>query len=179
MQKLLFYFIALFVLFFACTQNPSEEETNTKVSTSATPDATEVVTPTPIPPPQKPTPDLKPIPQASQKDLVYPERFQTAGINKFKGAKITNNNILDNSQGKYGQRINMKSTAKYEDVLSFYKADLENNGWKHNTAMDNSLKDEDVIFFSTNYTKDNYTLMLSVTGLGKDNTSVIKILKEN
>jgi len=189
MQKLLFYFIALFVLFFACSQNEttSKDKTNNQTTSITSPNqrtkpADNVPVPTPIPPPQNPENDKnkgKPVPQAPKKDLKYPKEYTRLGISKFNGAEIKNNLLLDNDQGKFGRRIKMNCSAPYDEVMTFYKTSLLKNGWVKNDAMDKSHQDADVTFFATNYTKDEYTLMVSFTKLGSNLTSVSQILKEN
>lgn len=182
MQKLLFYFMALFVLFFACTQEQAatDAQKGQIASTKNASDKEEIPVATPIPPPQVPAnPNLKAVPQAPQEDLVYPKDYVELGVLQFKGAKMDNNLKLDNSQGKYGRRIKMTSNASYDEVFDFYKKSLEKNGWTQNEKMNKTMQDEDIKFFSTNYVKENHTLMLSLTALGQEKVSIMQILKEN
>ena len=193
MQKLLFYFIALFVLFFACSQNETttKDKTDNQALSITSPDkktkpADNIPVPTPIPPPLSPEdkkasdkPFAKPVPQAPKGDLKYPKKYTELGISKFNRAEIKNNLLLDNDQGKYGQRIKMNCPASFDEVMTFYKTSLLRNGWIRNEAMDKSHQDEDVTFFATNYIKDGYTLMVSFTGISSDLTAVSQILKED
>jgi len=184
MQKLALYFVALFILFYACSQDqsdtttPSQPEEVTNLSSKEK--ANEGITATPIPAPETPeSRGFKSVPQAPKKDLVYPKRFSDMGITSYKGATITNNNLLENSKGKYGQRINMRCPGTYEEVLKFYDIALAKKGWKQNKDMDKLYTDSDISHFSTNYSKDNYTLMHAVTKPGAEQIIVMQILKEN
>lgn len=191
MQKLLSYFVALFVLFFACTQNQTETTTVDKNSTNpnsapstsvSNPQATassEGISPTPIPAPEEPKTNIKTVPQAPKKDLKYPQRFRDEGIPQLAKSAVGNNLILENNQGKYGQRIKLTATGSHKSALDFYTKALENNGWVKNIKMDKTVNDEDVDFFSTNYSKDDYTLMLAITGTSNGALYIDQILKEN
>lgn len=183
MQKLILYFIALFVLFFACKQANSEQ-----AATSNNPTNTSTVTktsekapvPTPIPPPQTPTKaPFKQVEQAPAKDLVYPKEFISFGIPQFSGATMENNTKLDNDVGKYGRRIKMNSKASFDEVMDFYAKELVQNGWVKNAKMDRLKEDEGIKFYTTNYEKDEHTLMIAITRLTPNNISILNLLKEN
>ena len=183
MQKLLLYFIALFILFFACTadQTDTDGKTTAPAITAGTPVAEDLLVPTPVPPPNVPGSNIKAVEQAPKEKLVYPKDFLDFGIPKFPEAKVTNNIMLDNSQGKYGQRISLSCSAPYDKILDFYTKALEKNGWTKNAKMDKTIQDEDVRFYTTNYKTENesHTLMLALTELGPENITVLQILKEN
>ncbi|MFT5168120.1 MAG: hypothetical protein ACI8P3_003359 [Saprospiraceae bacterium] len=183
MQKLFLYFIALFVLFFACTPDQPESDTeNTTLSVSAnTPVAEDLPVATPIPPPDVPVQNIKAVEQAPKKDLVYPKQFLKFKIPKFTNSKVENNTMVDNSQGKYGQRVKLDCSASFEKVNDFYAKELVKNGWVKNDAMDKSFQEEDIRHFSTNYMRDEekYTLMLAITKGGVNNVSTVLLLKEN
>lgn len=182
MQKLIFCFIALFVLFFACKQNSKQElqqESKQQISTTTE----ELPVSTPIPPPQTPSQandkPYKKIDQANAKDLVYPSEFTKWGIPQFKGATMENNIMLDGPQGQYGQRIRMNCKAEFNTVMDFYTKQLGKNDWTENENMKQSKEQDDIKFYSTNYEKDNRTLMLAITQLAPGNISVLQILKDN
>ena len=185
MQKLLLYFIALFVLFFACTSNNSESGAGNATSAASVNASGEEGLPvsTPIPPPNTPGQDIKPVEQAPKKDLVYPKEFLKLKVPEFANAKVENNTMLENSQGKYGQRVKLGCNASYEKVNNFYATELVKNGWVKNDTMDKSksFEEEDIRHFSTNYMRDEeaYTLMLSITAVGANNISILLLLKEN
>ena len=180
MQKLLLYFIALFVLFFACTSN--NPESGTRNSTPATSEEGLPVS-TPIPPPNMAGQNIKPIEQAPKKDLVYPKEFLKLKVPQFANAKVENNTMLDNSQGKYGQRVKLGCSTSFDKVNDFYATELVKNGWIKNDAMDKSksFEEEDIRHFSTNYMRDEeaYTLMLNITAVGSNNVSIVLLVKEN
>ena len=184
MQKLLSYFIALFVLFFACTQSPPVEkqsDISTLTTNATTIKKEEIPTPTPIPPPSVPPGAFDKVKQAPAKDLVYPKEFKNMGIKMYSGAKMENNVVIDNNAGKFGRQTRMTCAANFEEVYDFYTNSLPKNGWEKNAKMDKSHQDEDVKYFSTNYMKDNYTLMVAITemGAGSNVVSVSQVLKGN
>ncbi len=181
MQKIIFYFFGLFVLFYACTTNQSEPQNTNAPGAVNKSNADEVPVATPIPPPNLAGKSYKKVKQASSKDLVYPKRYEELGVPKFSNAKIENNIMLDNDFGKYGQRIKLACSGDYDQILDFYAEKLVENGWVKNDEMDKTLEDEDIRFFSTNYMKNGaeYTLMFSATDIGNNKVSISQIVKEN
>jgi len=185
MQKLALYFVALFILFYACSQDQSDTPSQTQQEKTKLNAGNETkdkgIASTPIAAPKTPpeSKGFKEVPQAAKKDLTYPKRFLEMGITKYKGATVTNNNLIENSRGMYGQRINMRCPGTYEEVLKNSMAALVKKGWVQNKEMDKSHEDPDVSHFSTNFTKDNYTLMHAVTRPGSEEIMIMQILKEN
>ncbi len=178
MQKLFTYFIALFVLFFACTQAPEKNDTNATANQNNT---SEGIAPTKITPvnPSKLPNNYNHVDQASQNDLTYPKEFSNMGIPQFKGAKMDNNVPIKNDVGKYARRIKMTCSGSFDEVKTFYKSQLEKNGWEQNNKMNRTGEDEDVQYFVTNFTKDNYTQMFTIIDMGANGVSILQILKEN
>jgi hypothetical protein len=195
MQRLFFYFISLFIIFFACTQqnqesNKEDDLSSTEVSTtntinvsdttisSSTPDA-----PTSPPVPKKirpidPERVPKPVPQAPKEDLVYPKAFKEFEIPKFNGATITNNIILENSKGKFGQRLMMDCPGKLAEIFDFYDQSLQSNGWERIPSMDREKEDNDFQYRSALYQKDGHNFSISLMDVKKGTVAVNQILKE-
>lgn len=172
MQKLAFYFVSLFILFFACTQEPNTTTDTGNDGIKSTP----IV---PSSPASQPRNIPKPVPQAAAADLVYPKEYKEFGIPKFKNAKMENNVPLENAQGKYGRRIKLTCKGTYDEVIKFYDDALVKNGWKQNHNMDNTQDGDGLKYFSTNYVKDDFTFLLSVLDAETEDILVNQILKQN
>jgi len=184
MYKLSICFLCISVLFFACTQESSTDSDGKKGFKNISPldkDAEkDIPVPTPIPPPNVPAaPVIKSVPQAPKKDLKYPKEFNDMGVSMYKGTSVENNVVLDNSQGKFGRRIKLSGNDSFEKVMEFYAEDLVKKGWAKDSKMDKVRRDEHVTYFSTNYTKDNYTLMHSIMATSQGKVNITQILKEN
>lgn len=193
MQRLLFYFFALFVLFFACKQANTDTQnsvSNTTTTTNNTNNSTVPNTPVaessptlaPTPPaniPEEKDKGYKQVKQAPKSELYYPKEYTKMGVNQFSGSTVENNIFLENNKDKFGRRVKLNCPASYEEVLNFYTKSLSQNGWFKNADMDQSGGDEDIKYFSTNYKKDDFTLGFVLLKTGPNSAVVTKILKEN
>lgn len=199
MQRLFFYFLSLFIIFFACTEEQQDStqesvvvaEPSTAVQASkttrevpSTPEASS--SPTQSAPKTSAPPATKvdesripqPVKQAGSSDLVYPEAFKDFDIPMFKKANITNNIMLENSKGKFGQRLMLDCPGGIQEVYNFYDTSLAKNGWERNKTMDKNQSDADYHYRSALYDKDGFSFSISLMDVKQGIVKVNQILKQ-
>ncbi len=201
MQRLFFYFLSLFIIFFACTENTqystkdnvvvAEPPATTKrpnaivSETPSNPEASSIKTHsvpnTSAPPATKMDESRIPqaVEQAGAKDLVYPPAFKDFDIPMYKKADITNNIMLENSKGKFGQRLMLDCPGSLQEVYNFYDGSLLKNGWERNKTMDKEQSDADYHYRSALYDKDGFSLSVSLMDVKQGIVKVNQILKQN
>lgn len=165
MQKLFFYFFSLFILFYACSEQGQQEHTN-KLEAGQTV--------------ERGTTDKTPgiLKQAPAEDLIYPEAFKDFGIPMYADAKITNNLMLENSKGKFGQRLILDCPGNLSEVFEYYNTELKKNRWEHDPSKDQEKSESDFEYRSVRYLKEGHLLMISFMDVKKGTVAVNQILKE-